>query len=59
VLAKPDEKGRPFLLYSIGQDLDDNAGNGHQYDWPMALRSMKSSVGFDYIVNDPRRMQDP
>ncbi len=59
VLAKPDEKGRPFLLYSIGQDLDDNAGNGHQHDWPMALRSMKSSVGFDYIVNDPRRMQDP
>ncbi|MBX9735835.1 MAG: hypothetical protein K2X32_02825 [Phycisphaerales bacterium] len=59
LLATPDDTGRPFLLYSVGLDRDDNGGNGYEYGWRTALESARLGVGFDYVVNEPRNVQEP
>lgn len=58
-LEEPDEYGRTYLLYSTGYDQTDDGGreatsDDHEEGRHAPLKD-RSSTGFDFVINQPRK----
>ena len=62
-LLGDDEHGRPYLLYSVGLDGEDNGGaaphpaDAETYGWAAALMT-PAVKGADFVINRPRQVWD-
>jgi len=52
-LDEPDEAGRRYLLYSVGQDGQDDGGRTHRFGPTYAIVG-RDHQGYDCVFNHPR-----